>query len=77
MRTSVVEPYNNVLCSHCLLEHNDMTVFVDNEQLYKICEDKLGIETPNYKDVNTVAADHISSMIASMRFDGTMSLKEL
>ena len=77
MRTSVVEPYNTVLSTHSLLEHNDLTVFFDNERLYKICADKLGIESPNYKDINTVAADYISSMMASMRFDGTMSLQDL
>ena len=77
MRSSVVEPYNTVLSTHSILEHNDLTVYFDNQQLYKICEDKLGIGSPNYTDVNKVAADYISSMFASMRHEGTMSLKDL
>ena len=77
MRNSVIEPYNSVLSTHSILEHNDLTVFFDNEQLYKICEDKLDIGSPNYADVNKVAADFISSMFASMRFEGTISLKNL
>ena len=77
MRNSVVEPYNAVLSQPSLIEHNDMTVFFDNEQLNKICTNKLGIESPKYSDVNAVVADHLSSQIASMRFNGNMGLHGL
>ena len=52
---------------------------VDNEQIYKICEDRLGISDPNYADVNSVIVDHLSSLTASMRFGGTTnkSLQEI
>ena len=77
MRNSVVEPYNTVLCSPFLSNHNDMTVLFDNEQINKVCKDKLGIDHPNYSDVNAVVADHLSSSIASMRFNGNMGLHDL
>ncbi|XLS70621.1 hypothetical protein HN51_027486, partial [Arachis hypogaea] len=35
--TTVVEPYNNVLFSHSLLEHTDVDVLLDNEAIYNIC----------------------------------------
>ena len=75
MRTSVIEPYNAVLSTHSILEHNNLTILFDNEQLYKTCEDKLGIGNPKYTDVNAVIADYLSSMFAPMCFEGTMSLE--
>jgi tubulin alpha len=35
--TAVVEPYNSVLCTHSLLEHQDVSIMLDNEALYDIC----------------------------------------
>ena len=37
MSTSVIEEYNAILYTHSLIEHVDMTMMLDNEQLYKIC----------------------------------------
>ena len=48
-----------------------LTTMVDNEKIYKICENRLGIHDPNYTDVNRVIVDHMSSMTASMRYGGT------
>ena len=52
---------------------------VDNEKIYKICEDRLGIPNPSYADVNSVIVDHLSAITASMRFGGTSnkSLNEI
>ena len=41
--TSIVEPYNTILCGHCLIEHVDLCMLIDNESLYKICENRLGL----------------------------------
>ena len=79
MTTSVTEIYDCVFALHCLLEHSQLTTMVDNEKIYKICEDRLGIHNPNYADVNTVIVDHLSAFNASMRFGGTSnkSLNEI
>ena len=47
-----------------------MSIFADNEQIYKICEKRLGIPNPTYKDVNAVIVDYLSSMTATLRFGG-------
>ncbi|CAH1450474.1 unnamed protein product [Lactuca virosa] len=44
--TSVVEPYNNVLSTHSLLEHTDVAILLDNEAIYDICRRSLDIERP-------------------------------
>jgi len=72
--TAVVEPYNAVLCSHGMLEHSDVAFMVDNEALYDICRRNLDIERPTYTNLNRLVAQAISSITASLRFDGAISV---
>jgi len=72
--TAVVEPYNTVLCVHSLLEHTDVTMQVDNEALYDICRRNLDIERPTYTNLNRLIAQIISSLTASLRFDGALNV---
>jgi tubulin alpha len=72
--TSVVEPYNSVLSTHSLLEHTDVAFMLDNEAIYDICRTKLGIETPNYQNLNRLVAQVISSLTASLRFEGALNV---
>merc|ERR1712178_364183 len=72
--TAVVEPYNTVLCVHSLLEHTDVTNLVDNEALYDICRRNLDIERPTYTNLNRLIAQIISSLTASLRFDGALNV---
>jgi len=72
--TAVVEPYNTVLCVHSLLEHTDVTVMMDNEALYDICRRNLDIERPTYTNLNRLLAQIISSLTASLRFDGALNV---
>merc|ERR1712054_462946 len=72
--TAVVEPYNTVLCVHSLLEHTDVTKLVDNEALYDICRRNLDIERPTYTNLNRLIAQIISSLTASLRFDGALNV---
>jgi tubulin alpha len=54
--TAVVEPYNSVLTTHSLLEHQDVSIMLDNEALYDICRQKLNIERPTYTNLNRIVA---------------------
>merc|ERR1711874_797148 len=72
--TAVVEPYNTVLCVHSLLEHTDVTIMMDNEVLYDICRRNLDIERPTYTNLNRLLAQIISSLTASLRFDGALNV---
>merc|ERR1711915_840032 len=72
--TAVVEPYNTVLCVHSLLEHTDVTIMYDNEALYDICRRNLDIERPTYTNLNRLLAQVISSLTASLRFDGALNV---
>merc|ERR1712113_942212 len=72
--TAVVEAYNTVLCVHSLLEHTDVTIMYDNEALYDICRRNLDIERPTYTNLNRLLAQIISSLTASLRFDGALNV---
>uniref|UniRef100_A0A6G4ZUF9 Tubulin/FtsZ GTPase domain-containing protein n=1 Tax=Rhipicephalus microplus TaxID=6941 RepID=A0A6G4ZUF9_RHIMP len=72
--TAVVEPYNSVLSTHSLLEHTDVAVMLDNEAIYDICRRQLDIERPTYTNLNRLIAQVISSLTASLRFDGALNV---
>lgn len=72
--TCVVEPYNSVLSTHALLEHTDVAFMLDNEAIYDICHDKLRLEKPTYTNLNRLIAQVISSLTASLRFQGALNV---
>lgn len=72
--TSVVEPYNTVLTTHTTLEHADCTFMVDNEAIYDICRRNLDISRPNFSSLNNMIAQVVSSVTASLRFDGSLNV---
>ncbi|OKL57081.1 Tubulin alpha-1 chain [Talaromyces atroroseus] len=72
--TSVVEPYNSILTTHTTLEHSDCSFMVDNEAIYDICRRNLGIERPGYDNLNRLIAQVVSSITASLRFDGSLNV---
>ncbi|MCO5548679.1 hypothetical protein L7F22_002138 [Adiantum nelumboides] len=72
--TSIVEPYNNVLSTHSLLEHTDVAVLLDNEAIYDICCHSLDIERPTYTNLNHLVSQVISSLTASLCFDDALNV---
>jgi len=72
--TAVVEPYNSILTTHTTLEHSDCAFMVDNEAIYDICKRNLDIERPSYTNLNRLIAQVVSSITASLRFDGALNV---
>ncbi|MBN3289167.1 TBA1 protein, partial [Polypterus senegalus] len=72
--TAVVEPYNSVLTTHTTLEHSDCAFMVDNEAIYDICRRNLDIERPTYINLNRLIGQIVSSITASLRFDGALNV---
>ena len=46
----------------------------DNEAVYDICRRSLDIERPTYTNLNRLIAQVISSLTASLRFDGALNV---
>merc|ERR1711878_157055 len=74
MSTCIVEPYNAMLTTHWLLDHTEVSVVLDNEAIYQICQKQLDVDRPSYADLNMLIAKVISSMTASLRFDGELNV---
>ena len=56
-----------------LLEHIDVAIVLHNEALYDICRRSLDIKQPTYSNLNSLIAQVISSLTASLRFDGALN----
>ncbi|GLB33981.1 putative steryl acetyl hydrolase [Lyophyllum shimeji] len=74
LANSVVEPYNSVLTTHTTLEHSDCSFMVDNEAIYDICKKNLNIQSPSLTNLNRLIAQVVSSITASLRFDGSLNV---
>ncbi|KAI5096019.1 tubulin, alpha 1a [Silurus meridionalis] len=72
--TAVVEPYNSILTTHTTLEHSDCAFMVDNEAIYDICRRNIDIERPTYTNLNRLIGQIVSSITASLRFDGALNV---
>ncbi|XP_073975589.1 tubulin alpha chain-like [Rhodnius prolixus] len=73
LSTAVVEPYNAVLTTSATMELSDCVFLVDNEAMYNICQNKLDVDCPAYVNLNRLLAQTISSITASLRFNGTLN----
>ena len=56
------------------MEHSDVTFLVDNEAIYDLCRKNLGQDRPTYTSLNRLIAQIISSITASLRFDGALNV---
>ena len=74
MSTSVVEPYNTVLRTSSTIEKSDCVFMFDNEACFDICSHKLDIERPHYQNLNQLISQVVSSITASLRFDGILNV---
>jgi len=72
--TAVVEPYNSILTTHTTLEHSNCSFMVDNEAIYDICTKKLNCMRPTYQNLNRLIAQVVSSITASLRFNGALNV---
>merc|ERR1711868_310796 len=72
--TCIVEPYNGLLSTHWLLDHTDVSLVLDNEALYEICQKKLDIKRTSYTNLNNIICKVVSSMTAALRFDGELNV---
>ena len=72
--SAIVEPYNAILYTHTTLEHCDVGFLVDNQAIYDMCKFNLAVERPTYTNLNRLIAQIISSITASLRFDGAINV---
>jgi tubulin alpha len=72
--TAVVEPYNSLLTTHNTMAHADCSFIVDNEAIFDICRKNLEVSRPNYPNLNRLIGQIVSSITASLRFEGALNV---
>ncbi|KAJ1060400.1 hypothetical protein K5549_012995 [Capra hircus] len=72
--TAASEPYNSILTTHTILEHSDCAFMGDNEAIHDICCRNLDTECPTYMNLNLLLGQIVSSITASLRFDGALNV---
>lgn len=68
----VVEPYNSIFSLDYLIENSDITVVLDNEALYNICNSVLKISA-NFGDLNHLISTGIGGATTCFRFPGQLN----
>ena len=56
------------------MEQVDVEFLVDNQAIYDLCKKNLDIDRPTYSNLNRLIAQIISSITASLRFDGALNV---
>ncbi|KAL3313550.1 Tubulin alpha-1A chain [Cichlidogyrus casuarinus] len=74
MSTAIVEPYNSIILTHTTLEQADCSFMMDNEAIYDICTKNLDVKRPTYGNLNRLLSQVVSSITASLRFDGQLNV---
>merc|ERR1711997_950878 len=55
-------------------DHTEVSLVLDNEAIYQICQVQLEQDRPSYADLNKVISKVVSSMTAALRFDGELNV---
>merc|ERR1711981_1049723 len=72
LSTCIVEPYNAMLSTHWLLDHTEVSIMLDNEALYAICQKQLEEKRPSYAHLNQVIAKVKDDLMAEAVRNVTM-----
>jgi len=67
---TIVEPYNSVFSLSSLIENSEGSFIIENDALNKICQRTLQNATPTYTDLNSLVAQTMTGVTASLRFQG-------
>lgn len=75
----VVEPYNTLLGLSRQVEHVNLCHVIENDALHSICQKKLRIKTPTYREINAIVSELICGITCGSRFPGQInsSLRKL
>ncbi|XP_022906398.1 tubulin alpha-1 chain-like [Onthophagus taurus] len=70
----IVEPYNAVLTTHGCMDFEDVCFVMDNEAMYDILARSLDVSRPTYTNLNRLLGQVVSSVTASLRFEGQVNV---
>lgn len=69
----VVFPYNSILAMKRLVLNADAVVVLDNMSLNRIVCDRLNIDSPSHRDINTIVSTVMAASTSTLRYPGYMN----
>lgn len=69
----IVEPYNTILALASSRHVVDLSLMLDNQAAYRICETQLQLKSPHFSDVNRLIAQCISGSTGSLRYESELN----
>ncbi|CAL8084801.1 unnamed protein product [Calicophoron daubneyi] len=73
LSAGIVEPYNSVLTCGSSMDYSELSILLDNESLYNLCDQCLGVPRPTYTDINRIVAVIFSCLTVSLRFESPLN----
>ena len=74
LSNAIIEPYNAVMHLSKLIQNVDVSLTLENPQIYRLCKERLGIERPSFSNLNHVIAQVVSSLTLSSRSQGDLDV---
>lgn len=71
--SSIVEPYNCIFATHYMRDYIDLSMMLDNQAAYRMCQKNLGLANPDFSDVNRMIAQVVSACTTSMRYKSALN----
>jgi len=65
----IVEPYNCIFATHFTRDVVDLSIMLDNQAVYNICDRNLQIKNPHFFHVNHIIAQCISGVTGPLRYE--------
>eukprot|EP00930_Biecheleria_cincta_P100935 TRINITY_DN92557_c0_g1_i1.p1 TRINITY_DN92557_c0_g1~~TRINITY_DN92557_c0_g1_i1.p1 ORF type:complete len:510 (+),score=70.23 TRINITY_DN92557_c0_g1_i1:108-1637(+) len=67
--SSIVEPYNTIFSTFYMRDVVDISLMLDNQAAYRMCEKNLCIPNPDFDDVNRIISQCVSACTTSLRYE--------
>ena len=74
MSPCIVAPYNELLATHWSLDHMGVSVVLDNEAIYELCQRRLDIRRPSLENMNRLITKPFSAITGSFRFENELNV---
>ena len=74
LSNAIIEPYNAVMHFSKLIQNVDVSLTLENPQIYRLCKERLGIEQPSFTNLNHLIAQVVSSITLSARSQGSLDV---
>lgn len=71
--SNIVEPYNCLFATAYTRETVDLSLMLDNQAAYRMCQRNLKVKNPSFVHLNRIIAQMVSACTTSLRFESELN----